>query len=252
MELPQQVALVTGGASGIGRAVCRTLAARDVQVVVADIDEPGAWAVAEEIGGAALAMDAGELAEAERAVAFAEERFGRLDHVHLNAGISTGCGLGDDFDLVRYRRAMAINLDGVAFGLHAARPALLRAGGGSVVATASLAGLTAVPMDPIYAGNKHAVVGIVRSIAPVFAAEGIRVNAICPGFTESAIIADFKQALVESGVPIIETQVVADAVVELLEGETSGECVFVQSGRPPSPFAFRNIPGPRPLEEPAS
>ena len=140
---------------------------------------------------------------------------------------------------------MAINLDGVVYGLQAALPAL-RAARGSAVATASLAGLTGVPMDPFYAANKHGVVGLVRSAAPVLEAEGVRLNAICPGFTESAIIAPIRAALTETGVPIIPTDVVAEAVVELLEGEATGTCVFVQNGRPTAPFAFRNIPGPRP------
>ena len=140
---------------------------------------------------------------------------------------------------------MAINLDGVVYGLQAALPAL-RAARGSAVATASLAGLTGVPMDPFYAANKHGVVGLVRSAGPVLEAEGVRLNAICPGFTESAIIAPIRAALTETGVPIIPTDVVAEAVVELLEGEATGTCVFVQNGRPPAPFAFRNIPGPRP------
>ncbi len=248
MERP--VALITGGASGIGRAVCRALAARDHLVVVADVDLPGAEEVAEEIGGHAVELDVRELPANEAAVAFALEQGGRLDHIFLNAGISTGTGFGDEFDLETYRRAMAINLDGVVFGLQAALPAL-KASKGSVVATASLAGLTPVPMDPFYAANKHAVVGLVRSAGPALALEGVRINAICPGFTESAIIAPIRAGLVEAGVPIIETAVVAEAVVALFEGDTVGDCVFVQSGRPPAPFAFRNIPGPRPIDQDA-
>jgi NAD(P)-dependent dehydrogenase (short-subunit alcohol dehydrogenase family) len=244
--MDRPVALVTGGASGIGRAVCRALAARDHLVIVADLDEPGAGAVADEIGGHAVAIDVADFASNEAAVAFSLERCGRLDHVFLNAGIVTGTALGDDFDLERYRRAMAVNLDGVVFGLQAALAAL-KATRGSAVATASLAGLTAVPMDPFYAANKHGVVGLVRSAGPALAGEGVRVNAICPGFTESAILEPIRDALIESGMPIIDTAVVADAVVALLEGEATGECWFVQSGRPAAPFAFRNIPGPRPL-----
>lgn len=246
--MDRPVALITGGASGIGRAVCRALAARDHLVVVADIDEEGARAVAAEVGGHARALDVTDFAANEAAVAFALEQGGRLDHVFLNAGVATGTGLGEAFDLETYRRAMAINLDGVVYGLQASLAAL-KASKGSAVATASLAGLTAVPMDPFYAANKHAVVGLVRSAGAAYETDGIRINAICPGFTESGIIAPFRDALVENGVPIIATEVVADAVVELLEGDTVGECWFVQQGRPASPFAFRNIPGPRPLAE---
>ena len=83
---------------------------------------------------------------------------------------------------------MGANLDGVVFGTHAALPALRARGGGAIVATASLAGLTGVAYDPLYAANKHAVVGLVRSLGPLLAEEGIRFNAVCPGFAESAII----------------------------------------------------------------
>ncbi len=246
--MDRPVALITGGASGIGRAVCRALAARDHLVVVADVDEPGARAVADEVGGHAFALDVTDYAANQAAVAFAVEQGGRLDHAFLNAGISTGTTLGDDFDLDTYRRAMAVNLDGVVYGLQAALPAL-RAAKGSAVATASLAGLTAVPMDPFYAANKHGVVGLVRSAAPALALDGVRLNAVCPGFTESEIVAPIREQLLESGLPIIETGVVADVVVSVLEGEGTGECWWVQNGRPAAPFAFRNIPGPRPLPE---
>ena len=113
------------------------------------------------------------------------ERFGGLDLVYLNAGIVSGCGIGEDFDAERYRRAMSVNLDGVVYGAHAALPALRARGGGAIVATASLAGLTAVPMDPFYAANKHAVVGLTRSLGPALAGDGIRFNAICPGYAET-------------------------------------------------------------------
>lgn len=246
MERP--VALITGGASGIGRAVCRALAAKDHLVVVADIDEAGAIAVAEETGGEAVALDVTDFEANEAAVAFAVAAGGRLDHVFLNAGIATGMPFGAAFELESYRRAMAINLDGVVYGLQAALPELRRTKG-SAVATASLAGLTPVAMDPFYTANKHAVVGLVRAAGQALGPEGVRVNAICPGFTESNIIAPIRGMLEENDVPIIATEVVADAVVALLEGETMGECWFVQSGRPAQPFAFRNIPGPRPIAE---
>ena len=90
--------------------------------------------------------------------------FGGLHIAHLNAGVTSWCGMGDDFDPEAYRRSMAINLDGVVYGIAAARPAIKASGGGTIVATASMAGLVAAPFDPIYAANKHAVVGLVRSL----------------------------------------------------------------------------------------
>jgi NAD(P)-dependent dehydrogenase (short-subunit alcohol dehydrogenase family) len=179
------------------------------------------------------------------AVAFAVERCGGLDLVHLNAGVGTGCGVGDDFDLALYRRAMGANLDGVVFGLHAALPALHARGGGAIVATSSLAGLTGMDSDPLYTANKHAVVGLVRSLGTSLADEGIRLNAICPGFAESAIIEPLRDRLAESGIAIIPAATVAAAVVDLLAGDAAGECVVIQPGRDPLPFAFRGVPGPR-------
>jgi len=244
-QLNGKVALVTGGAGGLGRATAQALRAAGAEVVVADIDESGGEAVAAEIGGAFVRADVSSLEENRAMFGFAEERFGGVDLVHLNAGVASGIGVGDEFDLERYRRVMGINLDGVVFGTHAALPALRKRGGGAIVATASLAGLTAVPFDPLYAANKHAVVGLARSLGPGLADEGIRFNAVCPGFAESAIIASFRQVLVDTGQPIIPAETVADVVLGLFAGEMSGECWFVQAGRESEAFRFRGMPGPR-------
>jgi NAD(P)-dependent dehydrogenase (short-subunit alcohol dehydrogenase family) len=247
-DLTGKVALVTGGASGLGAATCRALAATGAAVVVADITQDAGRAVAEEIGGHFIAVDVSTLEANEAMVAAAVEQYDGLDFVYLNAGISTGCGIGDSFDLDRYRRAMAINLDGVVFGMQAALPAVSERRG-AFVATASLAGLTAVPLDPFYAANKHAVVGLARSVGPALGEQGVRFNAVCPGFSESQIIKDFRQDIIDSGVPIIPAEKVADTVVGLFAGTANGECWFVQAGREPAPFGFRGIPGPRAEEE---
>ena len=244
MSLHDKVALVTGGASGLGRATCLALAEAGAVVVVADVDEAGGAAVAGDVGGHFVATDVSDLEANERMVAFAVERCGGLDLAFLNAGVASGCGVEADFDLGRYRRAMGINLDGVIFGAHAALPALRARGGGAIVATASLAGLTGVPADPIYAANKHAVVGLARALGPALAGDGIRFNAVCPGFAESRIIEGFREALVEAGFRIIPAETVAATVVGLLDSEASGECWFIQPGRDPAPFNFRNVPGP--------
>lgn len=244
LDLGGRVALVTGGAGGIGSATARALAAAGARVAVSDIDPAGAETAA-EVGGIFVVADVAD-ADANRVLVERVCReLGGLDLVHLNAGVASGIGLGDDFDLDRYRRVMGINLDGVVFGTVAALPALRERGGGAIVATASLAGLTAVPFDPLYAANKHAVVGLARALGPGLAAESIRFNAVCPGFAESSIIAPFRDALVDSGTPIIPAEEVAGAVLELFAGETSGECWYVQAGRPAEPFRFRNVPGPR-------
>jgi NAD(P)-dependent dehydrogenase (short-subunit alcohol dehydrogenase family) len=240
-----RVALVTGGASGLGKATARALAAAGAAVVIADLDADAGEAVAAELGdGGFIATDVSDFDANQAMVQFAVDRHGGLDYAYLNAGVSTGCGVGDDFDIALYRRAMGANLDGVVFGTHAVLPALRARGGGAIVATASLAGLTAVPFDPLYAANKHAVVGLARSLGPGLAFENIRFNAVCPGFAESHIIDNIREALVEQGVTIIPAEQVADVVLTLFAGEMNGECWFVQPGHA-AQFEFRSVPGPR-------
>ena len=243
--LADKVALVTGGASGLGRATCFALAEAGAEVVVADLSEDAGREVAEAVGGHFRAVDVSSLSANVELVESVVAECGGLDLAHLNAGVATGCGLGEDFSEQLYRRAIGVNLDGVVFGVHAVLGALRAGGGGgAIVATASLAGLTGMPLDPIYTANKHAVVGLTRALGPVLAGEGIRFNAVCPGFAESAIIADQREALVEAGFDIIPAESVAATVVQLLASDVSGECWFVQPHREPAAFAFRGVPGP--------
>jgi NAD(P)-dependent dehydrogenase (short-subunit alcohol dehydrogenase family) len=241
-----QVALITGAASGFGRALTQSLTTRGVRVLACDVDEPGGREVAEDAGALFVRCDVSDPEQNAAAVAVAVAEYGGLDMAFLNAGVASATGVGESFDLDAYRRAMGANLDGVVFGVNAVLPAMKARGGGSIVATSSLAGLAPVPMDPIYAANKHAVVGLVRSLGPVLAGEGIRVNAICPGYADTAIIAPIRELLVGQGLPIIPVEQVTDAVIELFDGEMTGECWFVQAGRESQAFSFRGIPGPRP------
>ena len=248
MSFAEKAVLITGGANGFGRATGARLAGEGAHVVLADIEEEAGRQAAEEIGGEFIQCDVRDPEASVAAVDFTVEKFGGLDIAFLNAGISTGCGLVESFDLELYRRAMQINLDGVVFGINAAVPAMRRRGGGSIVATASLAGLTAVPFDPIYAANKHGVVGLVRSAGPVYELESIRINGICPGFSDTRIIDGFKEGLVSEGIPIIEVEHVVDGIVDLMASPESGNCHFVQAGMDPQEFRFRNIPGPKAAE----
>jgi NAD(P)-dependent dehydrogenase (short-subunit alcohol dehydrogenase family) len=244
-RLRDKVALITGGASGIGRATALQLAEAGARVIIADLNEDGGAEVAALIGGDFVRTDVADLDSNRAAAEFAVERAGGLDLAFLNAGVATGCGIGDDFDLPLYRRAMGANIDGVVFGAHAVLPALRARGGGAIVATASLAGLTGMPLDPVYTANKHAVVGLVRALGPALAGEGIRVNAVCPGFAESALVAPIRAGLVEAGFEILPAEEVARVVVDdLFAGDGAGECWFVQPGRAGA-FEFRHVPGPR-------
>lgn len=239
-----RAALVTGGASGFGAEVARQLAGRGDEVVLVDIDEVRGRTVADQVGGHFLRCDVSSYDEVVEVTAAAEELLGRLDLAFLNAGVTTGCGLGEEFDLAAYRRAMGVNLDGVVFGVHAVLPALGRSGGGAIVCTASMAGLTSVPFDPVYGANKHAVVGLVRALGPALAPQGIRINAFCPGFAETAIIADVRPALEASGVPIIAVDAAGRAVVEMFDTAETGQAWLLQAGREPMVYRFRGIPGP--------
>lgn len=243
--MSEQVALITGAASGFGRALTQTLAERGVQVVACDVDEAGGRAVADEAGATFFRCDVSDPAQNDAAVALAVETYGGLDMAFLNAGVISGTWPGEGFDIDAYRRAMGVNLDGVVFGINSVLPAMKARGGGSIVATASLAGLTPVPMDPFYSANKHAVVGLVRSLGPALLGDGIRINAVCPGFAETAIITPIRDGLVGQGLPIIPVDQVIETVVGLFDGDMSGECWFVQAGRESQNFGFRNIPGPR-------
>lgn len=240
-----KVALITGGSNGIGAAVARRLAREGARVVLADVDVDAGTELAKRLDGVFVRCDVREPADSEAAVAAAAEHFGGLDVVFLNAGVAGGGGVGDDFDLAAYRRAMGINLDGVVFGAHAALPALRARGGGDIIATASMAGLTPTPFDPVYGANKAAVVALVRALGPAFAGEGVRVNALCPSFADTDILIPLKGHLQETGFPILGLDDVVEAFMRILDADGVGEAWYVVPGRPSEPFKFRGVPGPR-------
>jgi NAD(P)-dependent dehydrogenase (short-subunit alcohol dehydrogenase family) len=242
MDLTGKAALVTGGASGIGAAAVRRLAAAGAVVAIADRDEAGARALAAEVGGLALPGDVSDPALLKMSVDITEDAFGRLTTVLLNAGITAGQSGVENLDIDGYRRIMAVNVDHVVVGLTAAVPALRRAGGGHIVVTASLAGLVPMPGDALYTLTKHAVVGYVRAAAPTLAVEGIRVNAVCPGFADTPLLAAARDRF--GDFPLLSAEDVADAVEAVLERGEPGECWFCQPGREPAPYGFRGVPGP--------
>ena len=209
-------------------------------MVIADVNAEAGEEVARSIDGRFFQVDVSDFEANKRLV----DEIGDLDLAFLNAGVSTGCTVGDDFDLELYRRAMGINIDGVVFGVHAVLPALKRRGGGAIVATSSLAGLMGVPMEQIYSANKHAVVGLVRALGPTLQADGIRINAVCPGFAESALTEPIKPMIEQAGFELMKAEDVAAVVVQLFTGDMVGECWFVQVGRAGA-FDFRHVPGPR-------
>ncbi|WP_162795096.1 SDR family oxidoreductase, partial [Nonomuraea lactucae] len=219
------------------------LADGGARCVLVDIDRPAAERLAREVGGVALAADVTEPEASRRAVEFALETYGRLDLVHLNAGLIGGVDLSA-FNLDRYRKVVAVNVDGVVFGVVAALPALRRSGGGAIVVTASLAGLVDYDRDPVYTMTKHAVVGLVRALAQPLAAEGIRIGAVCPGFTDTPLISEMRETFRGAGFPLLTAEDVAAAVESAFYAEEPGAILVVQPGRPPVPYRFAGVPGP--------
>jgi NAD(P)-dependent dehydrogenase (short-subunit alcohol dehydrogenase family) len=209
-------ALVTGGRGGIGSAIVTALGAAETTVLDLpefDVGEPAAW----------RALD------------------GEFDAAFLNAGTSTGVADPAELPDEDWQRILRANLEGVVYGTRelAAR---LMPGGGSIVATASLAGLTGMPGDPAYTATKHAVVGWVRAAAPGLAPRGIRLNVICPGFVDTPLVDEELRGWLD--VQLMDAAFVAEAALRVLEDEETG-CAWVVQPNRVEPFRFPGVPGPR-------
>lgn len=242
MDLKRRGVIVTGGASGIGAALARRFSAEGAFVAIIDRDEESARRVADEVAGLALPGDVSDPDIMPMFTAIAEDRFGRLDLVVLNAGIGGGQSGTQDLDIEAYRRLVGVNVDHVVYGVCAAVPVLRKYGGGTILATASLAGLLPMPGDPLYTLTKHAVVGYVRAVGAALADEGIRVCALCPGFVDTPLIAEHRDRFAEF--PLLTAGDVVAAAEAVLERGRGGEAWFVQPGREPGPYGFRGVPGP--------
>jgi NAD(P)-dependent dehydrogenase (short-subunit alcohol dehydrogenase family) len=185
MRLKDQVALITGAGSGIGRESALLFAAEGADVVAVDVNQRAAEAVASEIGSKAIAVgaDVSKAADCERMVTAAEQKFGKLTVLFNNAGISHA----EDDDAMStseevWDLTFAINVKGVFLGCKYGIPALRRAGGGSIINTASfVAILGAATPQLAYTASKGAVLSMSRELAAIHARENIRVNALCPG-----------------------------------------------------------------------
>ncbi len=194
-RLAGKVALVTGAASGLGRAVATRFAAEGAHVVVADLDEAGGRQVAEGIGGTFIRCDHTCSGDNARAVAFAQSEFGRLDVLHNNAG-GPFTGAFEDILDTTMERVLRINLFGVMQMTRAALPLLRESArgnpaGASVLFTSSLQGLKAKANFSLYTVAKHGIVGLVRSLALELAPQNIRVNALCPTVVDTPMLAAF-------------------------------------------------------------
>ncbi|GAA2535377.1 SDR family NAD(P)-dependent oxidoreductase [Streptomyces koyangensis] len=192
-EFAGRTALVTGAASGIGLATARRLGQGGARVVIADYNAEGAASAAaaltdEGIEASAVTVDVTDPASLEAAVRFAQETYGALHLAVNNAGIGGESAPTGDYDIDVWNRVVRTNLDGVFYSMRYEIPALLAAGGGAIVNTASILGSVGFAGSPAYVAAKHGVVGLTKTAATEYAAQGVRINAVGPGFIDTPLL----------------------------------------------------------------
>jgi NAD(P)-dependent dehydrogenase (short-subunit alcohol dehydrogenase family) len=193
-----KVALVTGGGSGIGEACAITLAARGAKVLVADVNAEAAERVAGVIGDAARAhtVDVSDAEACVAMVAAAVDAFGGLHVAVNNAGIGGEQNPIGSYSVEGWRKVLSINLDGVFYCMRAEIPAMTAAGGGSIVNMSSILGSVGFASAGAYVSAKHGVVGLTRAAAIDHATDGVRVNAVGPGFIDTPLLAAAPQEMI--------------------------------------------------------
>jgi NAD(P)-dependent dehydrogenase (short-subunit alcohol dehydrogenase family) len=227
--------VVTGAGSGIGRATALAFAAEGARLIVSDIDEASGRATAEtavrEHGTQAefVRTDVSRATDCEAMVAFAVKRFGKLDIAFNNAGINIKAVPIADVDEASWNRLMGVNLTGVFLCMKYEIAAMKRSGGGVIVNTASVGGVIGTAGVTAYCASKHGVIGLTKSAALDHIKDGIRINAVCPGGTRTAMLEEwFKDPEVEraatAGTPIgrmADPSEIARAVLFLASDESS-------------------------------
>jgi len=243
MEITDRVAWVTGAASGIGRATAIALAEAGARAVAVSDVRPGVLgdtvARVEAAGAEALALeaDAASLDDTRRCLDAIDDRFGRLDVLHANAGMGEAEAGWPDVAPERALAIVGVNLGGVILGTRLALPLMQRGGGGVVVATASGAGLIPLPPQAVYAATKAGVIHFVKSCAPLAESHGVRVCCVCPGLTDTPMmyepgggrIAGWIQPVVDA-VPLLQPEDIARAVLEIVRDDSIvGQAIPVMS-----------------------
>lgn len=185
-SVKDKVVLITGAASGMGRATAHVFASEGAKVAVTDLDEAGAKSVVDEITSAggtthAWALDVTNADDIRSVVSSVADHFGSLDILINNAGISTRCGFEDENYQHAWSISLAVMLDAHQHIIHAALPYLKKNGDGRIVNVASTEGLGSTPGNSAYSTAKHGVVGLTRALATELGRDGITVNCICPG-----------------------------------------------------------------------
>lgn len=194
-----KVALVTGAGSGIGRAIAQLYAAEGARVVVSDVDEKGGEQTVKAIvqqGGESIFVkgDAARPEDNQTLVDRAEEQYGALHIAVNNAGIGGPIAGTGDYPIEGWQKVIGINLSGVFYGMRYQIPALLRAGGGSIVNVASILGQVGTKGSPAYVAAKHGVVGLTKTAALEYAAQNIRINSIGPGYINTPLLQGLDEA----------------------------------------------------------
>ncbi|KPC75062.1 short-chain dehydrogenase [Streptomyces sp. NRRL WC-3753] len=199
-EFAGRTALVTGAASGIGLATARRLGAGGANVVVADFNAEGAEKAAAEltaqgVRAAAVELDVTRPESVEAAVRFTVDTYGGLDLAVNNAGIGGPSAPTGEYDVDAYQRVVHTNLDGVFYSMRYELPAVLAGGrGGSIVNVASILGSVGFAGSPAYVAAKHGVVGLTKAAAAEYAAQGVRINAVGPGFIDTPLLKTMDEA----------------------------------------------------------
>jgi NAD(P)-dependent dehydrogenase (short-subunit alcohol dehydrogenase family) len=228
-----EVAIVTGGAGGIGSATCRKLAVQGARVVVADVDAAGADALASELGATAIAFDLGDPAGVERLVAETVARHGRLDVLVNNAALRTPAAMRNDttietLDVDGWREMMDVNALGFALACKHAIPHLRAVGGGAIVNITSEQAIVGANVGSAYAASKAAIIAITRCVATQCGRDGIRCNAIAPGLIASPRILQ-NTALIDAVMPhlLLGRLGTPEDVADLISYLASREAAYV-------------------------
>src|SRR5229473_3719421 len=200
LDFSGKVALITGGANGIGRATALGFAKGGAKVVLVDRDRASGEATAGVIrqqGGEArfVVADVTKSAEVRDYVKAALDAYGAIDCFFNNAGIEGKLAHTADYDEAVFDAVIGVNVKGVFLGLRHVLPEMIRQGSGAIVNTASVAGLVATPGMPAYVASKHAVIGLTKTAAGEVARSGVRVNAVCPGPVDTRMIHSLEQMI---------------------------------------------------------